>query len=199
MSDFEGQKYGDCESWPNFIPIKDQDIKYLEIGVYYGFNLFSVLQTYCKCKNSEVHAIDPWSDLHYNYYAHLTNKGDLIYNTFLNYVNKSDGKDKIHIHRGYSYDKLLNLPNDYFDMIYIDGCHEPESVMEDAVLSFRKLKNDGYIIFDDYNWKTKTTQSIDSFISAYGNKIKLLGINNNQVFIQKITSSHTPSVSFNLV
>jgi hypothetical protein len=35
------------------------------------------------------------------------------------------------------------------DIIYIDGNHGPEYVLEDADLSFRKLKN-GIMIFDDY-------------------------------------------------
>ena len=71
--------------------------------------------------------------------------------------------------------------------------------MEDAVLSFRKLKNDGYIIFDDYFWSEKTTKSIDSFISAYENRIKILGTNFGQMFIQKIENKlNTPSVSFNI-
>ena len=30
--------------------------------------------------------------------------------------------------------------DEFFDIIYIDGNHEPEYVLEDAVLSFRKLK-----------------------------------------------------------
>lgn len=162
-----------------------KDIKYLEIGVYGGYNFISVLKTYCLDENSELHAIDPWCDLHYNFYSDLINKGDITYDTFLNNLNISGGKDKTKIHRGFSYEKIKSLPDDYFDIIYIDGCHEPESVMEDAVLSFRKLKNDGYIVFDDYYWSTETTQSIDSFISAYGKRIEKIAISDNQVFIKK--------------
>lgn len=194
-----GEKYGDCENWKPFIPIINKDIKYLEIGVYYGHNFLSVLHTYCTDKNSELHAIDPYSNEHYNHYSHLTNKGDEIYNSFLTNVLNSGVDNKINIYRGYSFEKIPTLSDNYFDIIYIDGCHEPESVMEDAVLSFRKLKNDGYIIFDDYFWSEKTTKSIDSFISAYENRIKILGTNFGQMFIQKIENKlNTPSVSFNI-
>lgn len=172
-------------------------MKYLEIGVYYGHNFISVLNTYCKDLNSELHAIDPWCNKHYNFYSHLTNKGDFIYNSFLKNLNNSGGKDKTHVHRGFSYKEILNLHDNYFDMIYIDGCHEPESVMEDAVLSFRKLKNDGYIIFDDYHWSDKTTKSIDSFIDAFGKRVKKIGVDRGQVFIQKIINETTPAISFN--
>ena len=60
--------------------------------------------------------------------------------------------------------------------------------MEDAVLSFRKLKLDGYMIFDDYGWggKDVTQKGIDGFLMGYHNRIKVLGQRNNQVFIQKI-------------
>lgn len=37
-----------------------------------------------------------------------------------------------------------------FHFVYIDGCHLPQNVMEDAVLSFRLLKPGGILLFDDY-------------------------------------------------
>ena len=198
MNKLEGEKYGDCESWTNFIDIDiTKNINYLEIGVYYGLNFISVLNTFCKNDKSKLHAIDCWSDEHYNHYEHLVNKGDQIYNTFLRNVSVSGGSDKLTVHRGYSFDKIKELSDNYFDIIYIDGCHEPESVMEDAVLSFRKLKNDGYIVFDDYNWSNETTESINSFIAAYSKRCKILGLQNGQMFIQKIINTDTPSVSFN--
>lgn len=198
MANYTGVKYGDCNNWKDFILINDKtDVKYLEIGVFYGINFFSVLNTYCVSKHSELHAIDCWADEHYNHYDNLINKSELIYNTFLENVSISGETDKIKIHRGYSYDKIKILPDNYFDIIYIDGCHEPESVMEDAVLSFRKLKNNGYIIFDDYYWSPETTKSIDGFISAYGKRVEILGISNGQIFIKKHNNINTPSVSFN--
>ena len=61
-----------------------------------------------------------------------------------------------------------------FDIIYIDGNHEPEYVLEDAVLSFRKLKPGGIIIFDDYTFIcdgiNSTKLGIDSFIMSYSEK-----------------------------
>ena len=97
----------------DFIFINDKtDIKYLEIGVFYGINFFSVLNTYCVSKHSELHAIDCWADEHYNHYDNLINKSELIYNTFLENVSISGETDKIKIHRGYSYDKIKE-----FDLI----------------------------------------------------------------------------------
>lgn len=63
-----GEKYGDCENWKPFIPIINKDIKYLEIGVYYGHNFLSVLHTYCTDKNSNYNLI---SFLYYFLGSHI--------------------------------------------------------------------------------------------------------------------------------
>lgn len=39
-----------------------------------------------------------------------------------------------------------------YDFIYIDGCHEGKSVIEDFVLTWPMLKPGGILIFDDYPW-----------------------------------------------
>jgi len=72
-------------------------------------------------------------------------------------------------------------------MIYIDGNHEPEYVLEDAVLSFRKLKVGGIMIFDDYCWggPDMTKRGIDGFLSGYHKRITILGEKDDQVFLVK--------------
>lgn len=57
--------------------------------------------------------------------------------------------EKIRIHRDYSYNVLSKFPNDYFDMILIDGNNATYSVLEDAIHAFRKVKKGGWIIFDN--------------------------------------------------
>ena len=47
---------------------------------------------------------------------------------------------------------MRNLPLESFDIIYIDGSHAKDAVLEDAVLSWRLLKEGGLLIFDDYRW-----------------------------------------------
>ena len=60
--------------------------------------------------------------------------------------------------------------------------------MEDAILSFRKLKINGYMIFDDYSMigPIQTAKGIDGFVHGYNNKIEILGTKDNQLFIKKI-------------
>lgn len=45
-----------------------------------------------------------------------------------------------------------------FDLIYVDGSHNPKDVIVDAVLSFRLLKKGGLIIFDDYIWAPRNVE-----------------------------------------
>ena len=102
---------------------------------------------------------------------------------------KNSGKShKIEIRRGYSNTELLKFEDEFFDIIYIDGNHEPQYVLEDAVLSFRKLKKNGIMIFDDYGWggPDLTQRGIDAFISGYYKRIKNLGMRDSQVFIEKL-------------
>jgi hypothetical protein len=60
--------------------------------------------------------------------------------------------------------------------------------MEDAVLSFRKLKKGGIIIFDDYGWggSELTQKGIDGFLAGYHKRINRIGLKDSQMFIQKM-------------
>ena len=76
--------------------------------------------------------------------------------------------------------------------ITVSANHESEYVMEDAVLSFRKLKKGGILIFDDYDQghpSYPVARGIDGFLHGYHKKINILNKNQGgQSFIQKISS-----------
>ena len=186
---FSGVAYRLANNWFNFVKLENyqnKSINYLEIGAFYGANLLSVANTYASHKNSKLFAIDPWQD--YDEYPEYKNEQQSIYLKFMENVNNSNLGDKIIPIRGFSSNEVLKFENDFFDIIYIDGNHEPEFVLEDAVVSFRKLKNNGIMIFDDYGWggPDLTKRGIDSFLNGYYKKIKILGQKETQVFIQKL-------------
>ena len=132
-----------------------------------------------------VNCIDPWED--YNDYSEYKNQQPTIYSTFQKNVENSGLKSKVIINRGYSNNEIPKLKDESFDIIYIDGNHEPSYVLEDAVLSFRKLKSNGVMIFDDYGWggPELTQKGIDGFLSGYHRKLQYIGEKGSQVFIQK--------------
>jgi predicted O-methyltransferase YrrM len=185
---FEGISYRLANNWFKYIDIndyKDKQINYLEIGTFYGANILSVSKTYGLHNDSKLYCIDPWED--YNDYDEYKNEQSKIYNTFISNIEKSEDKDKIIINRGYSNLEIPKFEDNFFDIIYIDGNHEPEYVLEDAVLSFRKLKKNGIMIFDDYGWggPESTQKGIDGFLSGYHKKIMYLGEQETQIFIKK--------------
>lgn len=188
-SNFKGITYRTASNWIyniNLNNYQNRPINYLEIGAFYGANLLSVENTFAGHQNSKLYCIDPWED--YNEYPEYKGQQSSIYYSFLENIKNSGKSDKIEIRRGYSNTELLKFEDEFFDIIYIDGNHEPQYVLEDAVLSFRKLKKNGIMIFDDYGWggKDLTQRGIDAFISGYYKCIRNLGMRDSQVFIEKV-------------
>ena len=185
---FEGVIYRLAYNWLDIIKVddyKDKSINYLEIGAFYGANVISVAETYCSHKDSKLYCIDPWVD--YNEYSEYKGEQKKIFSTFLKNIANHTLENKVIFNRGFSNNEIPRLHDDFFDIIYIDGNHEPEYVLEDAVLSFRKLKKDGILIFDDYGWggPDLTQRGIDAFLNGYYKKINFIGEKASQVFIQK--------------
>ena len=180
---FKGQIYRVCNFWFGIVP-DDMitPIKYLEIGTFYGANAITIAHTYANSDGSEVHCIDPWCD--YQEYEEYKTEQPNIYSTFLENIENSGCKDKFKIHRDFSHNVLPTFKDDYFDIIYIDGNHEPKYVLEDAVLSFRKLKIGGYLIFDDVEWGN-TSIGINSFLNAYKDYLEIVLLKNYQLFVVK--------------
>jgi precorrin-6B methylase 2 len=159
-------------NWFSIIPLdhfSSRPIKYLEIGN--GDNVLSTVESYASHQDSTIVCIDLWQE------------EQNAYKTFLNNIEES-GKENITVHRGYSHKIISTLENESFDIIYIDGSHEPECVLEDAVLSFRKLKTGGVMIFNGY-YLDITRKCVDGFLSVYDKKINKLGLKEAQMFIQK--------------
>jgi len=189
LTNFNGVHWRLANNWFLHVDLnefKDRPIKYLEIGAFYGANLLSVANTYGAHKDTKLYCVDPWLD--YNEYPEYKGQQPHIYDSFLGNIERSGQKEKIVIRRGYSNTEVPKFDDDFFDMIYIDGNHEPEYVLEDAVLCFRKLKVGGIMIFDDYGWggPDLTQRGIDGFLSGFRDRIKNLGLRDSQMFIQKL-------------
>ena len=184
----EGTKFRPCSWWEKVITPEDKPIKYLEIGVHYGMNLWEIADTYCKHPDTEMHAIDPWVD--YDEYDEYVGDQDKIYKQFLKNLDNAspEVKNKLKIHRGFSRDIIPTLEDDMFDIIFVDGNHEAEWALEDAVLSWRKLKSGGWMILDDYGPDpVNPTAGLQGFANGYRNVIDIdkSGIHDGQMFIKK--------------
>lgn len=88
---------------------------------------------------------------------------------------------------------LTELLKPGFQIIYIDGSHEPIDVLTDAVLAWRLLLVGGILILDDYMWhniidadsKKCPKPAIDAFLEIFGDKLIVLELK-YQCIVQKI-------------
>jgi len=93
--------------------------------------------------------------------------------------------------RGFSWRLLRELAPSSFDLIYVDGSHHGQSVIEDAVLSFRLLRQGGWLVFDDYPWRKDETHpvfpkdAVDAFLHLYQGQVELCHLK-WQVILKKV-------------
>lgn len=77
-----------------------------------------------------------------------------------------------------------------FDLIYIDASHVASDVLDDAVNSFRRLKQGGMMLCDDYEWsdalpKTETPKlALDAFMQVYDGQFDLVA-KTSQLLLRK--------------
>ena len=141
-------------SWSWYLLVKSmpQDFTFLEIGVYKGrvLALIQLLATLFN-KNAKIYGVTPLDGEATDKYSEYQNCN------YLTAIKKSysicnQSFENSFIIKGYSQEKHTiekakeNLP---FDMIFIDGCHDYEIVVQDIKNYSEMLKVNGYLILDD--------------------------------------------------
>ena len=161
-----------------FEHLKKKANKILELGCYKGQTSKWFADTLLNNKNSKLFCVDTW-------------KGSVEYNEdfkanekeFKKNIKNSKFPDKVIVHKKTSFNFFMNFfmenKKPYFNLIYIDACHDGRCVLSDAILSFKSLKLDGYIVFDDYGWK-KTEHdyerpkiAVDAFLNIFRENIEV--------------------------
>jgi len=157
-----------------FLPIDlSKNFSYLEIGSYEGLSALSVLFHY---KNAKVTTIDLWDQSNINSESLEVNFNEVEkrFNKNLeNYNYNKIKKDSVIALREILRKKL------FFDVIYIDGSHNGEDILSDAIESYKLLSLEGIIIFDDIgshneNVSIQPYVGFQKFCEIYKNKIKIL-------------------------
>ena len=161
------------------------NFSYLEIGSYEGLSALNILFNY---KNSKVTAIDLWGKSNINSESINVN------------FNEVEGKFNKNL-EGYEYSKIkkdsvvalreILKKNIFFDIIYIDGSHNGEDILCDAIESYKLLNSEGIIIFDDVvnvnkNISIQSYIGFEKFCEIYKKKIEVLYLKNIAV-VKKIT------------
>jgi len=189
VSNLVGKHYTLPDNWMvlvNPTEFSDRPIRYLEIGAHCGINLVCVAASYAEHPDSQLYGIDPWED--YEEYPEYKGVQITHYDACKKNINMFPNiESKIQTIKGYSHEVLPTFEQNFFDIIYIDGNHQPEYVLEDGVLAYRKLKPGGILIFDDYNFGglDVTKRGVDAFLTAYRDRIQYLGFFGGQIFVKK--------------
>ena len=163
-------------------------VKILEIGVYEGVASCWFLEHIMTNKKSKLYCIDTFEGSAEYTDVNFSN----VEKTFYKNIKKTGREDQVIVLKGYSFDKLikLNRKKTMFDIIFIDASHEARDVISDAVLSWKLLKENGTLIFDDYKWTNLKQEyfrpkiAIDSFIQIFKPELEVLKIA-YQVLIRK--------------
>lgn len=123
-----------------------------EIGVWEGKFSARIL---AETQAATLHLIDPWQ-----YMPQFSDTGfgrkknaDLMEVKYQEVVKAYGADPRVVIHRATSEEALSALLDHSLDWVYIDGNHHEAFVKRDLELSLQKVKPDGIIAGDDYNWK----------------------------------------------
>jgi len=163
------------------------NLNFLEIGSFEGRSSCFFYETFIKdSPGSTLTCVDTWEGSMEHGIEHKNSMWDLFNHNISEY-----DKSKLIVKRGYSRDKLKELPSNKFDFIYVDGSHTSRDVLGDAVLSFDLLKINGIMTFDDYQWTVYEDKllnpktGIDAFLTVYKHQLNIIE-SNLQATIVKI-------------
>jgi len=181
------------QRWKERIQIdSSKELQILEIGVYKGEMSIWFINHLLEHKNSRINLVDTWKgSVEYN------EDFDKVYEEYKENIKYSKYPEKAIENRMTSLEFLakhiLKYPKPYFDIIFIDACHDSRCVMTDAMLSWKVLKVNGYLVFDDYGWNllrdkpdyVRPKMSIDCFLNLFRDDIKIIH-KGYKVFLLKI-------------
>ena len=153
--------------WESLLkPLVGQPCQCLEIGAYEGRSAFWTAENICTHPDARVTVVDPWNN-------------PAVEATFDHNLAQCPARDRVVRIKGPSWQVLRGLPLGAFDFVYVDGSHEAQDVLEDAVLSLRLLRAGGILIFDDYLWDSGNRSlpprvAIGAVLTMYAHRLTVL-------------------------
>lgn len=156
----------------------------LEIGCYEGLSTTFFADNFLDHSNSKMTCVDPFltiSDNDHKIYLDNNEEQNFDYNMTI-----CKNTDKITIHKITS-DEFFKNNDKTYNLIYIDGCHEPDFIKRDMENSFKVLEKNGIMWMDDYGGGDgiKIKNTMNEFLENYKGQYNLI-YSGYQLAIQKI-------------
>lgn len=156
-----------------------------EIGVWEGAFSKRIIEI---CAPAELHLIDPWL-----YQPEFANTGfgrkkneTLMDVKYQDVVAAFSDDPRVKIHRATSDVALAALPDASLDWVYIDGNHNEPFIGNDLALCLQKVKHDGIIAGDDFNWQSDSNgapvkRAVEAMLADLGDQAGLMLMANQYV------------------
>lgn len=127
-------------------------LRFLEIGCYEGMATKWLCENILTADSSVIDVVDTFEGSIEHKDIARTDFSQVEAN-FRDNLKPHIESGKVQIHKSTSQRYLRELSGAIYDFVYIDGSHTSPDVLEDSVLSWRLVKPQSIIIWDDYKWK----------------------------------------------
>jgi predicted O-methyltransferase YrrM len=168
---------GHIRNWQEWFDsrIRIAPIRILEIGSWQGASALWLLDNVIAERAGSITCVDCWEGT--REHAFLDQLGFCAEAIFEDNIKASGRAECVIKLKGRSQDLLPGLPAASFDFIYIDGAHEADMVIQDAVNAHRLLARGGYMLFDDIGFcvgdtRRDTSVAIDFFASTFAHEYR---------------------------
>lgn len=164
------------------------NLHFLEVGSWEGRSTCWLLEKILTHESAQISCIDTFEGEDY-----LNLEQDILQNVEDRFdwnIAQTGYARKVQKCIGRSQDVLRNLPLYTYDLLYIDGSHLAIDTLSDAILGWDLVKNEGLIIFDDYdkffpdNPSQNTHLAVDAFITCFAPRIEVIH-QSHQVILKK--------------
>lgn len=170
------------------------DLQVLEIGSWEGRSTCWFLDNILTHETAKITCIDTFEGSleHHDYFKFEASYIRSVEARFDHNIQKSGQAQKVIKRVERSQSLLRRLPENTYDLIYVDGSHIAYDVLEDIILSWGLLKVGGMMILDDYDFtfpnrrEIDTAVGINAFLNVFQSQLKIL-YKSYQVLIEKIT------------
>lgn len=138
----------------------------VEIGVFGGSSVYPMAEALRFQEDGLIYAIDPWKakDCQIGYTADDPNylwwtevNLEKVYINFTKLILNNNLAKYCRVMRTTSLEAADFFDDASIDILHIDGNHSEEAAFLDVELFFPKVKQNGYIWFDDVNWTSTST------------------------------------------